>query len=289
MATNAGKTLIVNLAVSKTKAGMMDTGVVYTTGIDDSVFADFTTGSNETIKRGALYYESCLKRCLREIKPDFAKRFADLGNQIKINKKYGSWGYLFELPSDFLQLIKQTNEADISQKYNCDILDFTNYAHTVVGSDDNVYICTTAHTSADDSSDGQPPDDDGDGNWTLDEDEEYSGAEWEESKSYVASASGKLFVTNTLSNSDGDSAYIEYIPYVKAGINDDPTKYSPHFQNALAILLASEIELDFDRRAKLLLEYKSVAKADVKSVGEADEYEEKVTKVIDARSNLTVG
>jgi hypothetical protein len=288
MATNSGKTFIGNLALSKTKAGLTDEGVMYSSGIDDTEFADFTTASNETIKRICLYYETCLKRCLEEIQPDFAKRFADLGNQITINKEYQDWGYLFELPTDFLHLIKQTDESNKNAKYDCDILDFTSYAHTVTGSDDNVYICTTAHTSVDDSSDGEPPDDDGEGNWTLDSDEEYKGADWEV-RSYSASASGRLFVTNTMSNTDGDSAYIEYIPYTLGGINDDATKYPENFKHALATLLASEIELDYERRAKLLMEYETLAKPKAKSVGESDEYEKDVTKVIDARRNLTVG
>ena len=64
MATNTAKTLIANLALSKTKAGLTDTGVSYVSAIDDTEFADFTTASNETIKRICLYYEPTLKRCL---------------------------------------------------------------------------------------------------------------------------------------------------------------------------------------------------------------------------------
>jgi hypothetical protein len=289
MATNEGKTLVVNMAVSKTKAGYMSTGEAYSTGIDDTVFADFTTGSNETIKRAALYYESCVKRALKEIQPDFAKRYADLGNRITINKEYGEWEYLFELPDDFLQLIKQTSESNTSKKIESDILDFDSYAHTVTGDDDDVYVCTTSHTSADDTSDGQPSDNDGSGNWTLDSEDEYEGAEHEFDKSYTADTSGKLLVTNELSNDDGDSAYIEYIPYEQSGVNDDPTKYPDHFLSALSVLLASEIELDFDRRRELITEYRTLARPDAIAVGESDEYEESTTKVITARTNLRIG
>ena len=89
MAINTSKTLIANLALSKTKVGLTDTGVSYTSGIDDTEFADFTTADNETVKRICLYYEPTLKRCLKEIRPDFAKRYADLGPEISINKECG--------------------------------------------------------------------------------------------------------------------------------------------------------------------------------------------------------
>ncbi len=289
MADNDAKTFEVNLAISKTKAGIQDTGELYSSGIDDSVFADFNTGENNTIKRAALYYETCLLRCLDEIRPDFAKRFADLGNRITINKEYGDWSCLFEKPSNFLYLIRQTDESSKKLNYDCQPLDFTNYAHTVTGSDDDVYVCTTAHTSADDTDDGEPPDDDGSGNWTLDSTDEYTGADWEESKAYKASQSGILLATNTLSNSDGDSAYIEYIPYEQAGINDDPTKYTESFKHAFATLLASEIETDFERRQKLLNEYELIAKPKAKETKTKDDHEKKTTLVVDARSNLRVG
>lgn len=289
MAINASKTLIANLSLSKTKAGLTDTGVSYTSGIDDTEFADFTTADNETVKRICLYYEPTLKRCLKEIRPDFAKRYADLGAEISVNKEYGDWDYLFTLPSDYLALIKQTSESSTRSGIRCDVLDFTSFAHVVVGSDYAIYICTTAHTSVDDITDGDPPDDDGDGNWTIDSDSEWKGVAWEEDKSYLASGSAKLLVTNTLSNDDSDSAYIEYIPYAQGGINDDPTYYTDEFQNAFATLLASEIELDYQRRIQLLTEYKTLAKPDAAAIGESDEYEAKPpTKVTDARTNLQV-
>jgi len=289
MADNEWKRLIVNMALSKTKAGVQDTGDLLFDDFDDTVFADYTTGSNETQKRAALFYETCLKRCLRELKPDFARRFADLGNRITINKEYADYGYLFELPSDFYWLIRQTDESSRKTSIDCDVLDFTEYAHTVEGTDDEVYICTTAHTSVDDTSDGEPPDDDGDSNWTIDEDSEWNAAEWEEEKSYTADTDGKLLGTSTYSNSGGDSAYIEYIPYAQAGINDDPSKYPEEFKHALATLLAMELELDFERRQKLLIEYENYAKPKAREEEGSDEYVKKITKVTDARSNLTVG
>lgn len=290
MADNDAKTDVFNLTLAKTKSGMQDTGVNYSTGIDDTVFADFTTADNETIKRFCLYYESCLKRCLKDIRPNFAKRFADLGNEITINKEYADYDYLFELPSDFLAFVRQTYETDRKTNIvNCEVRNFTSYAHTVTGDDDEVYICTTAHTSADDTDDGQPLDDDGDGNWTEDEDDEYEGAEWEAGKAYKASQTGKLFLTEVLSNEDADSAYIEYIPYEQAGINDDPTYYTEEFKNALATLIASEMELDYERRKELLNEYRTYARPEAQEEEGKSMPEEKTQRITTSRSNLTVG
>ena len=221
------------------------------------------------------------------MRPDFAKRFADLGNRITINKEYADWGYLFELPSDYLCLVRQTDEGDHKLKYDSKILDFTGYAHTVAGTDDEVYVCATSHTSA--TATKPITGASYSTYWTEDSSDEYSGADWESGKAYTADTDGKLLVTNDYSNADGDSAYIEYIPYTQAGINDDPDQYSEPFKHALATLLASEIELDKERRDKLISEYELMAKPKAREENNKTDYEEPVTKVTTARTNLTVG
>jgi hypothetical protein len=290
MATNAAKTFICNLAISKTKQGVTDVGQSYVDAIEDSYFEDYTTvpggDNNETVRRLCLYYETTLIRCLRALKPKFARRIADLGNEIDINKEYGDWEYVFELPSNYLELIRQTDEGNRSLIYHCDVLEFSSYAHCVIGTDDEVYYCSTAHTSA--SATKPITGANYATYWTEESTDEYTGADWETGKAYVASESGKLLFTNHYSNDDRDSAYIEYLQYAQSGVSDDPDKYPDYFKHALATLLACEITLDYDQRLKLLQEYKNLAEPDAAIEQSTYKVIAPKTKVLDARRNLRV-
>lgn len=220
-----------------------------------------------------MLYEPVLKQVIEDIVPDFACRYADLGYPVAVNMEYGDWDYLFELPTDFLALVAQMSEGDPNKEASLDrdpeILHFKDYSHVVVGSDDQAYYCDTSHTSVDNTADGQPPDDDGDANWTLYDTDGSLGEVWYAGVSYKYSATGLLLATNTLTNTDGDSAYIKYLAYVQttnagiAGRSDQPAYYPESFKNALATRLAAEMCLDskdYERRLRLLEEYESIAK-----------------------------
>jgi hypothetical protein len=284
------KTFIANLAIAKTKQGVTDVGQTYVATILPAYFADYTSvpggSANETVKRICLYYESTLIRCLRDLKPAFARRFADLDNEIKINKEMGSFDYWFELPSDYLELVAQVDEGNIKTHYEAEVIDFSGWSHTVEGTDDNVYYCKLGHTSA--TADKPITGANYATYWTLEATEEFAGADWEASKAYLTAQTGKLLGTNTLSNEDGDSAYIDYLAYVQAGISDDPSLWPEFFQHAVATLLASEITLDFEHRLKLLQEYDLLARPDAAIEQSAHKYVPKKTKVLAARTALTV-
>jgi hypothetical protein len=268
MADNAYKRGVANRALMILNAGLTSgAGVLFTT-IDDTEFANYTTVSiaDSPDKRLVCFlYERILKQVLEDIQPDFACEYADLSYPYMVNQECGGWDYLFELPSNFLCLVAHEDEGAgrVLTGHECEVLHFKGYAHTVVGSDDNVYYCSTAHTSVDDSSDGQPPDDDGDSNWTLDSTELMDGATWQEDVSYLADGTGPMLAGSVLNNDAGTGAYIRYVAYVQAGRSDQPQYYPEAFINAFATRLAAEMCLDskdYERRRQLLQEYESLAK-----------------------------
>lgn len=276
MADNPYKRGIVNQAMIILNAGKTSTSGVLFSSITDAQFADYTTvsESNEPDKRlFCCIYERVLKMVLEDIRPQFALAYADLGQPRKINQDFGGWDYLFELPSDFLCLAAQLAEGDPTRKCGYDrdpeVLHFKGYSHVVCGGDDQAYYCDTDHTSADDSSDGQPPDDDGDENWTLYNTDGSYGAAWAAGVAYENDSTGPMLATNTLTNTDGDSAYIQYVAYTQttnlgvAGRSDQPQYYPAAFANAFATRLAAEMCIDskdYERRLRLFAEYEELAK-----------------------------
>jgi hypothetical protein len=275
MADATHKRAIINRAILIFSAGTTGAArVLFEDGdMDTTYFSDphaNVPSTRKDILVSCIAYEQVLKRILIDLKPEFAKQYADLGHEIRINKEHGDWSYIFELPSDFLWLIAQIDQTDIKKEYKAVVKYFREYAHIVTGSDDQTYYCSTAHISVDDTSDGEPPDDDGDSNWTL-YDEDNIGADWVEGWSYKASETGRLLLTNNYSNYPSttvdesiDSAFIEYISYVQAGINDEPEYYSEDFCNAFATRLGAELALaigkDYKRRLELISEYENIAK-----------------------------
>jgi hypothetical protein len=270
--------------------------------LTDAEFADWSTISETDYpdaRMAVMIYEPILKQVLEDIQPDFACAYADLGQPRKIDQEFGGWDYLFELPADFLCLVKQLAEGDQSKEesaqpgYRCEVLHFKGYSHTVVGSDGLVYYCDTDHTSVDDTTDGQPPDGDGDGNWTLDATEELEGAAWAAGVAYEYDSTGLMLASNDLTNEDGTAAYIKYVAYVQttsggtAGRSDQPQYYPESFKNALATRLAAEMTLDakdYERRRMLLDEYERLAKSAYWHVQNRHKDRVRKTTVFEART-----
>jgi hypothetical protein len=276
----ASKTDMINLALLKLHGVTSGATQIIESAIADSVFADPSTASGTNKDDIRLYctrYPFVLKKALRDIKPDFAKRYADLGKQVEITitlttlVERGQWAYFFNLPTDTLTVLRQVYESDHSRGADCDLLIARDYAHVVKGDDEQAWYCSTGHVSVDDANDGQPPTDDGNGNWTLFNTDDAYGADWEETKAYLDTSGGKglLLATSTYTN-DGadsgsvpDSAYIEYLAYAQAGIGDEPDYYDEDFIEAFTTLLASEMAPwsdGADSRIKLRAEYENVAK-----------------------------
>jgi len=291
MADNAYKRQVVNDALIILNAGKTGQAGILFTSITDEEFADWTTvsASNHPDKRLICsIYERVLKMVLEDITPDFACFYADLGHEVAANKAYGGWDYLFELPSDYLCMIGQIDEGSKGkQGQHCEVIQLANYSHVVVGTDDQAYYCSTSHTSVDDSSDGQPPDDDGNSNWTLYSTDGSLGVQWYESMSYKYNSTGKLLASNIMNNKDGDGAYIKYVAYEQAGQSDEPQYYPAHFSNALSTRLAAEIALDskdYERRRRLIEEYERLAKYDYRRVEYRHKQRVKPKTILEARN-----
>ena len=274
MASNTQKRDIANRALTILVGGKTTDGSMLFRTIDDTEFADWTTvdAANDPGKRLLCFaYETVLKQVIEDIAPEFAKSYEDLGQNFRVNKEFGGWEYLFELPTDYLALIVQLLEGrpDPENGFDCEVIDFSAYSHVVLGDDEQAYYCSTSHTSVDDTSDGQPPGDDGNGNWTLYSTNGGLGAAWAASVAYKNAATGKMLATNQLTNDAGTSAYIKYLAYVRAARSDQPANYPANFKNALATRLAAEMALhakDYKRRTQLLTEYEVLAKPGYRQV-----------------------
>jgi len=292
MSDNPYKRAICNRALNILVAGKTSNSGLFFTSITDSEFADWTKVSEQDNVDKRLVcqvYEQNLKRVIEDIVPDFAIAYADLGQPHKVNKAFNAWDYLFELPTDFLAPIAQISEGNPDSKhgFKCEVMHFTSYSHVVTGDDDQAYYCSTSHTSVDDTDDGQPSDDDGEGNWTLYNTDGGLGATWAEAVDYKAAATGKMLATNALTNIDGDAAYIKYLAYVQAGRSDQPQYYPEAFSNALATRLAAEMALhakDYERRRQLLEEYESLAKPAYWAVQGRHQARTKHVTIFEARS-----
>ena len=297
MADNAQKRALVNRALLILQAGRTSSARLFFTEITDDEFSDPLT--NITTQKDKLAacvsYEPILLMVLSDIKPDFAKKYADLGAPIRINKEFAEWSYLFEMPSDYdsrlKDAVRQVDQDNHKKTYDFDVLHFESFAHVVSGTDDQAYYCSTAHTSA---AATKPITGASYATyWTL-YDTDDIGADWVSGWAYKASETCDLLATSEYSNNpsatvddDIDSAYIEYIPYTQAGINDKPEYYNEHFKNAFCIRLAAELAIDtkdYERRRLLLQEYEMMAKPDFWSAQQSRKYIEEHTTILEART-----
>lgn len=290
MADNPNKRALCNRATSILVAGRTTQGDILFTSITDEQFADWSTvgvADNADIRLICSLYEPILLMCIEDMAPQFATSYEDLGREVMVNSECGGWDYLFELPSDYLDLLAQVAEGNRKKEYDAEVLEFESYSHVVGGTDDNDYVCGTGHTSVDDSSDGQPPDNDGNSNWTLlADDDDRDRAQWYAGLSYKAAANGQLLASNSLSNDNGTGAYIRYLAYVQAGFADKPEYYPEAFKNAFATRLAAEMALDgkdYQRRQRLLEEYELLAKPHARTIIQRPTYRKPHKSVFESR------
>uniref|UniRef100_A0A6M3KBI2 Uncharacterized protein n=1 Tax=viral metagenome TaxID=1070528 RepID=A0A6M3KBI2_9ZZZZ len=266
---NPYKRHLCNRTLAILVAGRTSQSGIFFDSITDEEFADYTTVADNLNDKKLIccLYPQILQQVITDMKPDFARQFADLGAEIRINKEIRDWSLLFGLPADFLDLVAQINQIDRNTKYDCEVLTFDDYAHVVEGSDEQAYYCKLLHTS---TTDDEPiTGTNWETYWTLYDEDGTLGAPWIESWAYKASQSGNLLATSDYSNDpsttvDGgiDSAYIEYLAYVQAGISDKPLYYPESFKNAFCTRLAAEMALDakdYEQRRRLLEEYAMLA------------------------------
>jgi len=287
MADNQYKREIVNMAISILREGRTSVAGQFYSSIDDTEFADYTTAATQGLQRACFRYASVLKAVLRDIKPDFASgHYADLGAEIRINKEINGWDYLLELPSDYLDLIAQVEQGSRTIKdgqssrevtHDHKVFTFDSYAHVVKGTDDQAYYCKLAHEAA--AANKPITGADWETYWTLYDVAAALGADWVSGWSYKASESGLLLATNTYSNNPSatvdssiNSAYIKYIPYVQAGINDKPQYYPEEFKTAQAVRLASALTKDVEKQVGLLRRYKMFEKPEVLRIQNMDKH-----------------
>ena len=261
MADNQYKREIINMAISVLREGRTSVAGQFHSSIDDSVFADYTTAGTKDLERAVFQYPLVLKELIRDIQPDFATQFADLGKEILINKEIADFGKLFETPDDFLDIVAQVNEANRKKEYDNEVMLFDSYAHVVVGTDDQAWKCIVAHTAA--AANKPITGASYTTNWELYNTDKSFGATWVTAWSYKASQDGRLLLTNEYSNADGDSAYIEYLAYAYAGISDKPLYYPDAFKRAFAVRLASALTKDVEKQVGLLQRYAKYERPEV--------------------------
>jgi len=268
----ATKTDMINLALLKLHGVTSSAQAILETAITAGVFADPTsaTGKNkDDIMLFCTRYEFSLKKALADIRPKFALRYADLGDPISITEdgstellyERGDWYYMFDLPSNFLDLLKQTDEAAGAAQIACGVRAANGYAHVVKGSDGQAYYCSADVTAA--AANTPITGASYATYWTLFSTDEDDGMDFETGKSYKADQTANVLFTNQYSNADGDSAYIEYLAYVQAGVSDVPALYPQDFVEAFVTLLASEMapwSQEDNARLKLRQEYEQLVR-----------------------------
>ena len=292
MAINSYKTEMVNKAVLKL-GGATSIATTLVDDIDDSIFATPSTATDETTRLACFAYPRVLKKALRDIKPKFARRYADLGLEIMITLagsagtpfEQADWELIFDLPSDYLALIAQIDETIKTTKFEATEITVHSYAHVVKGTDGRAWYCKLAHTAAAANKPitGASYTDD----WALFNADGDYGADWESGKAYKTTQSGKLLLANDYTNEDGDSAYIEYMVYVVTGVADMPQYYDEDFIEAFTTLLASEMApytVEKGVRMAMRLEYERLAKVQAQAAQSEPDYESETELWREART-----
>ena len=122
MATS--KTDIVNLALLK-MAGQTDTGaLLYETDISTAIFADWTTGTDDTMKVISFVYPFALGECLLHGDWDFATKFAETLAELSGASlvEAGTWLFQFTLPTDYVDLRRVVDEDDLTKEFDHQVL-----------------------------------------------------------------------------------------------------------------------------------------------------------------------
>jgi hypothetical protein len=137
------KTDVANLALLKL-AGQTDTGaLLYDTAIASGVWADWTTGADDTQKILAFAYPFALKECLESGNWDFATKYSECGAELSGASlvEAGTWLYQFPLPTDYVKIIAQVDEDNLDKEYD----------HKVVANaaEDGSILLTNNYTNTD--------------------------------------------------------------------------------------------------------------------------------------------
>jgi len=296
MATNAAKTHMINLALLKLIGLTSSAQAMLKTDIDDSVFASPTAASGANKDDVMLYctrYPDCLKRALIDIRPKFARRYADLGLPVSITEdgstgllyERADWVYMFDLPSNFLDLIGQTSQGCKTARIESEVRTAHTFAHVVKGSDGQAYYCSAdvtgaaANTPVTGASYATY--------WTLFSTDDDDGVDFETGKAYKYNQTGKILLSNELSNADGDAAYIEYLAYAQDGVSDKPAYYDQHFIEAFVTLLAGSMapwSTEQGVRQMLIQEYERLARPGALAADARPDYEPPENPWLDARN-----
>lgn len=284
MAANPSKTKMINRMFLKL-GGVTDTGTLVIATIDDTVFANPTTAESDGTKAACILYPDVLQQAIKDMQPKFATRYADLGTEIKITLdgangtpfERADWERIFELPSDYLALLFQLDEANKATKYEADEIAVHSYAHVVKGTDDQAYYCILDHTSA--AANKPITGASYATNWSLFDADVNFGATWESGHAYKSDQTGKLLLAKEYSNVDGDSAYIKYLAYAVTGVGDQPLLYDQPFIEAFTTLFASEMapwSQEHNRRLTFRNEYERLAKPTMQRLQNRPDFEEPV-------------
>lgn len=154
-----------------------------------------------------LLYTPARKEVLKRMQPQECLYYADLGDESSFSGEKAEWTYVFDLPDDYLHLVKQTNERYHRMEYRCEVIQ------------------------------------------------------------------NQLF-TNTLTNEDGDSAYIRYVKN-----ETDASIFSEETAKAIATLLASHLapfevsgDWGWKRRIDLKEEFETIVLPDAMGVNRSVQY-----------------
>jgi len=178
-------------------------------GEDTRTISALGTSGDKTSELCDLLFNPTRKEVLKRLQPQECCEYEDLGSESSDTPEMAEWLYVFDLPDDFLHLIRQTDEQYHKLNYDCEV------------------------------------------------------------------KLGYLF-TNTLSNDDGDSAYIEYV------VDEDTvTVFSDETVKCITTKLAAElaprivgVEYGHKRRLELLDEFEKLVLPVAKGTNHAQQHDE---------------
>ena len=110
-------------------------------GGDDTLEITALGDGTDTSDLCDLLYTGVRKIVLKRIKPQECSYYADLGSESSFSGEKADWNYVFDLPSGYLTLVKQTYELNHKTEIRCEIKQgqlFTNVFSNEAG--DSAYI-----------------------------------------------------------------------------------------------------------------------------------------------------